>query len=1211
MMKPLDPFNIDLEKTCLIEASAGTGKTYTITTLVTRLVAMGYPVESILVVTFTEAAAAELKLRIRSRLSNTLAGLLSPEDLIQDDLAGFFRQDPDLARIMARLKLAVTCFDQAGIMTIHSFCLKVLKENAFESRLLFDIELVPDRSLFLRQVSYDFFMGRVNNMDPLFLAYLAKRQVTPESFVTAFGQVVCRNDLVCKPGASNPKDNAKEDNDPEDKEKDNFQSNYTGNFDLWRKALGKINEILLNQSMEIQDLISSHPGIDKRSYSKKNLPAWLEACRRMLETGGVETFFDMTEKGDALYKFTRTRLALKTKNNAPPEHEFFDLCEQIYLVYQEFETLLIVLKKDFLVFFNTELDKIKQADGICFFDDLVNDLAAALEKQDGVKLRQAVRDTYRACLIDEFQDTDPRQYDIFSNIFAANNRPFFMIGDPKQAIYAFRGGDIFAYLKASKESDQRLTLEKNYRSAPLLVAGINSIFSDRPNPFEFDAIEFSCVTTPETARNLLVDHEFSVPPLQFYFVKRQDHPLDRQGYIGKETCAKIIPEIVAADILSLLESTQGLNDKDLAEKEHMGKDTKIGQTQKISPKDIAVLVRTNLQAQQVQSALSRHRIPSFLSKTGSVFDSCEAKHLHDILWAVTAPDNAGYIRAALCTSVFDFSSEQLRDLDKKEDLFFQWQDRFREYKAIWETSGFVSMIMDLFHSDDAFLKENSNLEERGLTNFYHLVELISQASIKQQLSPYFLMKWVVRQLFPDLRDEASDELRLESDQKAVAIVTIHKSKGLEYPIVYLPYLWEGQRNPSREDILFHDPEKEHQLTLDLGSTDILTSMAHFEVEEKAEQRRLLYVALTRASAMCRIIWGGFKSVDTSALGSLLHPEGCKEDPAMIHDLEQLKFLADQSVLVQAHVPEPFRIFADEAAIKPELSPEKISREIRVSWKMSSFSAISHTSQPEDFQATGTANDMENNNHMEPIVTLADFPKGAGSGDLFHAIFEILDFTGKPKEISATIHSMFDRFGFLGPDLVQMGEASVSQILETPLIEGKSGFCLKDVRFDQRFNEMEFLFPIHAFQLSSLKTAFEQSDIRFKTSGYIDRLARLSLPAVKGFMKGFIDLVIQHNGRWYILDYKSNFLGNTYDQYSHDAMFDAMADHHYFLQYHIYIVALHRYLSLRLKDYDYDRDFGGVFYLFIRGMHPGFGSRYGVFFHRPEKAAVISLSDNLF
>ncbi|MCK5350767.1 MAG: UvrD-helicase domain-containing protein, partial [Desulfobacula sp.] len=389
----------------------------------------------------------------------------------------------------------------------------------------------------------------------------------------------------------------------------------------------------------------------------------------------------------------------------------------------------------FLTFFNTELDKMKKTHGLCFFDDLVNDLAAALEKEDAQHLQKAVRQTYKTCLIDEFQDTDPRQYDIFSKIFSSQGTPFFMIGDPKQAIYAFRGGDIFGYLKASKESDQKFTLEKNYRSAPLLVDGINEIFSGSINPFLYEPIKFLKVTTPVTAINSLVENEQAVPPLQFSFIKRDDHTLDRQGFINKETAAGIIPKAVAEDILSLLQSGN------LKVTRKMLINNLSSDPQKISPKDIAVLVRTNLQAEQVKSALSDLNISSYLLKTGSVFESRQAIDLHDILWAVYNPDHKGSINAALCTSVFNFSSDMIVALDKQEALFFAWQDRFRSYKEIWETRGFVSMVMALLHSDDAFLKANLRLDERGLTNFYHLVELISQACLKQQLSPYYLLKW--------------------------------------------------------------------------------------------------------------------------------------------------------------------------------------------------------------------------------------------------------------------------------------------------------------------------------------------------------------------------------------------------------------------------------------------------------------------------------------
>lgn len=1194
-MKPLDPFQIDLEQTTLIEASAGTGKTYTITTLFCRLVAQGYPVESILVVTFTEAAAAELKLRIRERLSKTLTGISggnlknlswSHSDDTEDELVQFFCCQKEVSLIRQRLQLALVCFDQTSIMTIHSFCFKILKENAFECRALFDIELAPDRALFLQQVSFDFFMGHVNSLDKLFLSYLNQKQITPQSIAKSFQQVVSKPGLLLKPSGMI----------------------FENVFDAYRQTLEKIHDILLNRAGEIIELIQKNDGIDKRSYTKKNIPAWLEASCIKLDQQGVNTLMKMTEDGDALYKFTKTRLVTRTKSgHIPPEHEFFDLCEQLLSFYEVFEKNLIYLKNEFLAFFNTELDKLKETQGICFFDDLVNDLAAALEEATAFELKKAVRQTYKACLIDEFQDTDPRQYDIFSKIFSSQGTPFFMIGDPKQAIYAFRGGDIFAYLKASQESDQQVTLEKNYRSAPLLVKGINEIFSSTPNPFLFESIEFLKVITPATAKDILVKNKAVVPPLQICFFSREEQVLDRQGFIKKETATGMIPKLVANDILSLLQS----DDLELILKQkfsHPLTTPPSSDFKKISPEDIAVLVRTNLQAEQIQCALSACNIPSYLSKTGSVFESRQAIDLHDILWAVMNPDHKGSIKAALCTSVFKFSLDRILELDTDEALFFTWQDRFRDYKEIWKVKGFVSMIMTVFHSDDAFLKTNLQINERELTNFYHLVELISQASLKQQLSPYYLLKWYSRQLFKDLRDDFSDELRLESDKKAVIIVTIHKSKGLEYPIVYLPYLWEGMRNLPSENILFHDPDNDNRLTLDLGSKDMEDSQNYFKTEEAAEQRRLLYVALTRASALCKIIWGGVKTIETSALGMLLHPDGCKDDQSMRDDLKQLQEKAEQSILVQSCGLESAGCFIDSTeSSSPVLSAQKMSREIKTAWKMSSFSAISYSRNPESFYGR----EKLDKNGAGPLITLANFPKGAGSGDLFHSIFETLNFTKGSEEISQSVQSRFDRFGFSGQELMQMAEISVQQVLETMLTSNASEFCLKDICPDQRFNEMEFTFPFHSFQMSSIRKIFEQSDPKFKTSGYLKKLSQLTTQSVNGFLKGFIDLIIHHEGKWYIIDYKSNYLGDTYDQYSQKAMFNAMSDHHYFLQYHFYLMALHRYLALRVKDYDYDTHFGGIFYLFIRGMHPDFDSQYGVFFDRPEKAVVNSLSNCFF
>ena len=1232
-MKPLDPFNIDLEKTTLIEASAGTGKTYTITTLFCRLIAIGYPVESILVVTFTEAAAAELKLRVRQRIFETMAMLLDKEcenqncknkndvssDYNDDELVLFLHSDQDVPLICQRFSHALNCFDQSSIMTIHSFCMKILKEHAFESSSFFDIELVPDRSMFLNQVSHDFFMTHINNLDTLFLSYLKLRQITPQSFITYFDKAVSRKDLVIKP----------------------LKKEFQDIFHEYRQTLKKIHQTLLTESEQIVQLILNHKGIDKRSYAKRYVPAWLEKSCIKLGLQGENTLFKMTEKGDALYKFTQTRIAQKTKvGAAPPEHELFDLCEKLLKFNQVFENNLISLKIKFLDFFNSELEKMKLSQGTCFFDDLVNDLAAALKNHgnhDPLKLQYSVRQNYKACLIDEFQDTDPRQYEIFSRLFSrlfwnGGNTPFFMIGDPKQAIYAFRGGDIFAYLKASKECDQSFTLEKNYRSAPLLVKGINELFSNSTasgshGPFLFEQIQFSKVLTPADATDFLMEKRQLIPPLQFCFIRRDaDISLDRQGFITKGTASKIIPEIVANDIVSLLESGKTLLDKQTSN------------LKKISPKDIAVLVRTNKQSQQVQKALSDFNVPSYMSGTGSVFDSAQALDLNIVLWAVYHPGDSNYIRAALCTSVFGFTSKDIIELNESQDFLYQWQARFSSFKETWKSKGFASMVMELLHHDRAFLNANPALDQRGMTNFYHLVELISKKSIKEKLSLYYLLKWYARQLSKELRDEASkglqsDELRLETDKQAVAIVTIHKSKGLEYPIVYLPYLWEGQRKPPSENILFHDPDIDHGLTLDLGSDDIANSQVCFQREDSAEQRRLLYVALTRASAMCRILWGGFNTIETSALGSMLHGSndtngdnnGCKDDKTMINDLEQIKALACKSILIEPYAAQSINPFMYQTSLKKiDLSVKKISGRIQPAWKMSSFSGISHNiSDPDvllnqkkmnlkrlnqdNFNPSNLNQDDFDINKEKYLITLLNFPKGAGAGDLFHSIFETVDFTSDNKEVRGEVQRKFDQFGFSDPDMIKPAETSIKEVLATKLVTKNSEFCLNDIKQDQRFNELEFIFPVNSFKSTSIIKAFEQADSKFKTSGYLKNLSRLTTQSFKGFIKGFIDLVIHHKGKWYIVDYKSNYLGHTYENYSQDAMFDAMSEHHYFLQYYIYTMALHRYLKLRLKDYDYNTHFGGVFYLFIRGMHPRFASEYGVFHDCPAKSVITELS----
>ncbi|MBU2482271.1 MAG: UvrD-helicase domain-containing protein, partial [Proteobacteria bacterium] len=1078
-MKALDPYAIDLEKTTLIEASAGTGKTYTITTLYCRLVAKGFSVESILVVTFTEAAAAELKLRIRKRLSSALKRIeeyvLCPDTNHppDDELVLFLCQDKDIKIISKRFALAISSFDQASILTIHSFCLKILKENAFESRYLFDMKLMPDRSVFFNQVSYDFFMSRMNHLDPLMLKFFDRRNITPDSFITSFSPVVSRKKIIIKPEA--------------------IPFNHF--FDEYRQVVAQIKTLIDTQSTEICDLFATCEGINKRTYSKKNVPNWLEAARIKFEAQETDAFFDMNEKGDSLYKFTVTRI--ESAQSIVPPHTMFELCERLLYLSRNFEDNLIALKQEFLTFFNASLEKIKIEQGICFFDDLVNDLFEALKNDTQHPLYTAVRSVYKACLIDEFQDTDTTQYDIFSRLFASEKTPFFMIGDPKQAIYAFRGGDIFAYLAASKDSAQQFTLLKNYRSAPLLIQGINQIFSLSDNPFLFDPIVFSPVSTPQSAVNRLVSNGQAIAPLQFEFVRRDHENTGTDGYIPLQTAQGLIPDITARKIAALLGSDQRL----------VQADNPCGW--KITPEDIAVLVRTNKQAQQIYEALLKYEIPAYISKSGSVYESPQAMDLLDILTAVYHPEDKGYLKAALCSGVYNFTAGQLSELDLNESMFYAWQERFACYHTLWEEKGFVRMIMEVLHSDRSFLISGTAIHERKLTNFYHLVELISNVCIKQELSPFYLMKWYVRQLNAQFRDdhESADELRLETDKKAVGIITVHKSKGLEFPIVYLPYMWEGQKSKTQDNIIFHDPENHYGLTLDLGSTDSESAIRYFETETQAENRRLLYVALTRASAMCSIIWCPVKNIQMSALARMLHPDGCSEDESMICDIEDLKSRCPESI--SCHFSED-AVFEPKIGIQDQLlpaltEPEPVIRNMNAQWRISSFSGLTKSSHPE----IGISLSENTQSDAGLKITLADFPKGPRAGDLFHAIFETMDFTKPADKNQADIQAVFDTFGYTDPHLLQTGVAAINQVLETQLVSNETSFCLNQIQIHERLTEMEFVFNVRSFNISWIKTALELSHPEWGEPGYTDALSQLNLSDFTGFLKGFIDLVICH------------------------------------------------------------------------------------------------------
>ena len=1196
-MKNFDPLNIELKKQVLVQASAGTGKTYTITSLFTRLVCEGYFVDSILVVTFTEAAAGELKHRIRNKLVfalNLFENINKHKHYENDDFASYLFKGSkhDIAIKKSRIKTAIACFDEASIMTIHSFCLQILKENAFESRTFFNVKLTSDSLSIIREIVLDFTSIEINNLDPFFLTFLTFKKFHTKNFIPILKKVLSRPLIKILPQNILFQDVSQK----------------------YKEISLKISNILKHQEQDIINIFLTHKGINKRSYNKNNVKKWIDKAKYdALKSNHI---FNMTEKGDSLYKFTCSRLSHKNKKNIDvPKHEFFNLCEKILKLSNILEKNILAIKLKFINFAVKELKKQKENLRIYFFDDLINSLANALEGKQGKILLSQIRKKYLAGLIDEFQDTDQRQYFIFSKIFSNDSlSPFFMIGDPKQAIYGFRGGDIFAYLKACKDAKKRVyTLRENWRSDPLLVNSVNKLFLKKHNPFIFKDIEFYPVQTPESAENRLIKNNKKASSLQILFInsknqdtnQEQNIDKDKQGFIKKTWLEKNIPLITAQDIAGLLLSNHQLKKEKLL--------------QKIMPQDIAVLVRTNIQAENINKTLGKLGIPSYLLKTSSVFDSKEADDIADFLCAVLEPENLGFLRASLTSNLFGFLGNDIFNLNQDKDSLNKLQELFRSFKDIWEQKSFSIMIQKMFHSNKALSETKDCINQRSLTNYYHIAELISQAELLNHFSPILLLKWFINQQIPEMREEYSDELRLKSDQKGVAIVTIHKSKGLEYPIVYLPYMWEGNSNLLKQDYaFFHDHN--NMETLDLGSEKKEFSKKQALLEEQAENTRILYVAITRAASFCKIFWGCFKSVENSALGKILHNNGDFSEKIMMNDIRQLQQQTNNNITLEIYEPLTNSLFLDNLNKKKEkLKNKKFTMDIVQDWRFSSFSQISaapeistikNTMKNDFFDKTNNINlldkEIKNLSGLNSNITLIDFPKGADAGDFFHNIFENLDFQAKEDEIINVIEFNLIKFGFKKDKWINYIKKAVLEIINTQFLKDYSDFSLRQIKNNYRFNEMEFLFPFKSISKQVFANVFKKYMNNPVADIYAQKILNLELNSFKGYMKGFIDLVFRFKNKWYIVDYKSNFLGNIYKDYSIDNINSAMMEHHYFLQYHIYVIALHKYLKFRIKDYNYNTDFGGVLYLFIRGMHPKCEKDFGIFYDKPSFALIEKL-----
>lgn len=1187
-MERFDPLYAPLTGLNLIEASAGTGKTYALTALYLRLVMeAAIPVNRILVVTYTNAATKELRDRIRERLGQ-IRRAFQRGRAEEDDEFSLRMLDvlPDRDLAIRRLNNAARGFDEAAIFTIHGFCQRALGDSAFASGLSFETEVLADPSDLLREIVEDFWRREFYPASPMVAQYFLDKKYSPEKLLADIRPYLGKPYLQVTTPAGDADGAALE---------QAFLLAYRQARDIWG-----------SHRAEIEDLLLKAPSLNRQKYSLKSLPGWLNDMDSYLvaEIPKLELF-------PKFEQFTTSKLQKSLKNNQPaPRHPFFDACETLRA---SCETLADYCRHQIpvklLAYCDAELVARKRQQQLQSYDDLLLNLREALnDPRRGAALVDTLRHRYAAALIDEFQDTDPIQYEIFRRIYAGANHPVFLVGDPKQAIYSFRGADIFAYLSARHDATREYTLDVNWRSDPRLLTALNAVFgAAKAQPFLFDAIGFQPAIAAEKKRHepLWIQGR-DEPPLQVWWLEP-----DGAQPLGKGIANERAARATAAEIARLLNlgarGQAGIGDRPLA------------------GGDIAVLVRSHRQGRMIREQLLRLRIPCVQQVDDSVFASLEASQLEGLLAAVLEPGDEGQVRAALADDWFGLSGETLYQLRDDEQAWARWLETFQAYRQQWRDEGFIHFFRAWLNEQAVALRLLAFQDgERRLTNLLHLAELLHVAS-RAHPGMASLLKWLGdRRRAPANRDE-EQQLRLESDENLVRIVTVHKSKGLEYPVVFCPFPWDGKLRTGENDLLlYHDPANPARTVLAVGAAEDDPARRYARHEEMAESLRLFYVALTRAKQRCTLVWGKIKDADSAPAAWLLHRPTVKESGKDWLEATQERFGKMETTAIRAELNAVFTAVKDAVAItplpresgqlyqppvvaEPELRARAFTGPIPESWRVGSFTALTagHTVEAPDYDLTVVVPVVETEPVADSVHDVFAFPRGARAGTCLHALFERLDFTQRDRErLEMLVNRTLAGHGLDAAVWTSVVADWVERILATPLDD--SGLTLATVASERRLNELEFTYPVASLRAEALRRVLGQHG--YMAGPFRERIENLEFSPLRGYMKGYMDLVFEADGRFYLVDYKSNWLGAEPVAYRRERLDEVMARESYGLQSLIYTVALHRYLRLRLPDYDYERYFGGVFYLFLRGMDPAWGPDCGVFHDRPTAALVTALDD---
>jgi len=1158
----------------LIEASAGTGKTYTLAALILRLVVeRELPIEQILAVTFTTAATLELRARVLDRLESARRHFAGEAHTEGDLVLSALGEKVNATRAIELLERALGNFDRASIHTIHGFAARALGENAFELGARLDLEVTPQMDEVIYDSVADFWAERVATLELDAFRPLQKklfedlRRVARLSVSSREVPWVKLDDTEA------------------------LLKNVSALVLTLNQRFDEARDSFERQGTEARDLLLSG-AVNRNSYPAGKVQSVFDELKSYFEADEAEA-----ELSEPCERWTQSAVRRRLNKGKSAEHRVFVQLEALWEV--RLELALVIDARRALLFREARdymLSKIEFEHSRArtqSFDDLLVSLKDALYRQgtEGSKpLMTLLTERYRVALIDEFQDTDAVQYSIFRKIFVERAEPsLFLIGDPKQSIYAFRGADIFSYLAAQKEADSVWTMPFSYRSSPSVVGAQNALLGRGPSPFLFEDIRYEAMqSSPGREDRLLTAQGSSLPGMAV---------IECDGTVPILTQA-------ALEIARMLEEGLSLAGEPL------------------SARHFVLLCRTNAQAEQAQQALARLGISAVMHGDRSVFESVEAKELRAALRGLIEPGDREAVRSALATRLFGLDVNELVELEKESERLDYWTQVVRGLSETWRKRGIFATLERIFvelGATERLLSEVGG--ERKVTNLRHLSELLHAEEVTRHMGPLALFRFLEAAVVDPLTFGFAPEtrqIRLESDADAVILTTVHKSKGLEYDIVILPTLGDVDKPWDEPAFRFHDSAGDERIEVRSAALAPESHEARSR-EHYAESLRLGYVALTRARHHVRVLLSPFKKGFSSFRYWCSSPavltNGSEDALAAMegHDASAHKrFLVQLVEASHGTIDNLHPARAEERQIQTTVSEESLhfvplspSTALRLerTRRTGSFSSIARSQR---FEARKIGRDVADaEGHTTPAVLLPpalevgalEFPRGADAGEAIHLVFEKMPFErDATEERRILIRDVLRRSGFdLSYESTSL--ALVERSLQTEL---PTGFALCELKPEERAPEREFNLVAgnEARELDARGLLSILASAPELPESYRRELHRLEFPGWRGYLRGFIDLTIEKEGKLYVVDYKSNFLGSDEKSYEPPALERSMAEHHYFMQGLLYAAAVHAHARARRANYDFDAQFGGVLYLFLRGMKPE-AKGSGAYFLRPS------------